>query len=119
MTVYQNNIHPITVGIEADNLTDLVEIYSARWIETAIEEAVKNSVRKLGYIIAILERWKANGIDEPWLKKKDDKNKQSDRQPPSGQVAWEEVYDRLILKKEKNIKWSNLPRINKLPHLRK
>jgi len=107
MTVYQNNIHPITGGIEADNLTDLVDTYSARWVEAAIGEAVKNSVRKLSYIIAILERWKTNGIDEPWLKKKDGKNNQGDGQPPSGQIAWEEVYDRLILKKEKNIKWSS------------
>lgn len=111
MTIYQNNIHPITGGIEADNLTDLVDTYSARWVEAAIGEAVKNSVRKLSYIIAILERWKTNGIDEPWLKKRDDKNKQSVLQNAnnhsSAQVAWEEVYTKLIINKQKGIQWSS------------
>ena len=111
MTLYQNNIHPITGGIEADNLTDLVATYSARWVEAAIEEAVKNSVRKLSYIMAILERWRTNGIDEPWLKKKDGKNKQNDIQgeklQPSAQIAWEEVYSKLIINKQKGIQWSS------------
>lgn len=107
MTVYQNNIHPITGGIEADNLADLVATYSARWVEAAIEEAVKNSVRKLSYIIAILERWKTNGIDEPWLKKKEGKNRQSENSYPAAQAAWEEVYTKLILNRQKGIEWSS------------
>lgn len=114
MTLYQDNIHPICGSIEADNLADLVTTYSARWVEAAIKESVKNSVRKLSYIIAILQRWRTSGIDEPWLNKKSEKGYDTASPSnksfhPSAQVAWEEVHSKLIINKQKGIQWSNSP----------
>lgn len=109
MSLYQNNIHPICGSIEADNLADLVSTYSATWVKAAIEESVKNSVRKLSYITAILQRWKTNGIDEPWLKKKNGKRNpyQTEQSHQSAQIAWEEVHSKLINNKQKGVQWSN------------
>lgn len=110
MELYQNNIHPICGSIEAENLSDLVSTYSAPWVKAAIQESVLNSVRKLSYITAILQRWKTNGIDEPWLKKKDGTSKidlTSEPTQPPAQIAWEEVYNKLVLNKQKGVQWSS------------
>jgi DnaD/phage-associated family protein len=109
MTLYQNNIHPICGSIEADNLADLVSTYSVSWVKAAIQESVLNGVRKLSYITAILQRWHVSGIDEPWLKKKNGKSNSVTSEPsyPSAQSAWEEVYSKLILNKQKGVQWSS------------
>jgi DnaD/phage-associated family protein len=105
MTLYQNNIHPIYGSIEADNLADLVSTYSVPWVKAAIEESVLNGVRKLSYITAILQRWHVSGIDEPWLKRKNSKSNLVTSEPsyPPAQIAWKEVYSKLILNKQKGI----------------
>lgn len=43
--------------------------YSQEWLVAAIEIAIKNNVKKLSYIGAILEKWKAQG--SPTIRKKD------------------------------------------------
>lgn len=70
-TLYQNNIHPVASQIEADDIADMVRTYSAHWVEQAIKEAVRNSVRKLSYIKTILQRWHTSGVDEPWKEKRE------------------------------------------------
>ena len=69
--VYQSNINPICSTIEQDDIADLVDRYSAQWVIAAITEAVRSGVRKLSYIRPILERWRVEGTDEPWLIKKE------------------------------------------------
>ena len=45
----------------SDMLMGWVDDYSDEWTSDAIDEAVKNNVRKPTYIDAILKNWKANG----------------------------------------------------------
>ena len=53
--VFENNIHPLSGGIENDKLIDLVDDYSAPWVIAAVEEAVLGNGRSLRYITAVLE----------------------------------------------------------------
>jgi hypothetical protein len=39
----------------------MAESYPAAWIEEAIRVAVKNNVRRLKYVLAVLERMRAEG----------------------------------------------------------
>lgn len=57
---FQNNIQMITPTM-ADELKAAEDEYKEEWIIDAIDEAVKNNVRKWSYIKAILKNWKASG----------------------------------------------------------
>jgi DNA replication protein len=59
-TLYEQNIGMLTPMI-ADELRDALEVYSENWIRDAIKEAVNQNIRKKSYILAILERWSAEG----------------------------------------------------------
>jgi len=58
--LYEQNVGPLTPMI-AEELRDLERAYPAAWIEDAIRIAVKNNVRRLKYIMAVLERMHAEG----------------------------------------------------------
>ncbi|MCB0035369.1 MAG: DnaD domain protein [Anaerolineales bacterium] len=58
--LYEQNIGALT-PIIADELRDAEQTFPPRWIEEAIELAVKNNVRKWRYVLSILERWKQEG----------------------------------------------------------
>lgn len=58
--LYEQNIGTLT-PIIADELRDAERTYPPKWIEEAIELAVKNNVRKWRYVLGILERWKQEG----------------------------------------------------------
>jgi len=58
--LYEQNIGPLT-PLVAEELRDLERTYAAGWIEDAIRIAVKNNVRRLKYIMAVLERMKSEG----------------------------------------------------------
>ena len=62
---FEENIHPITGGIERDKLIDLANEYGALWVKSAIEEAALSNGRNLRYITAILGRWKREGFKAP------------------------------------------------------
>ncbi len=62
--LYEQNIGPLTPMV-AEELRDLERAYPAAWIEDAIRIAVKNNVRRLKYIMAVLERMHAEGRYEP------------------------------------------------------
>lgn len=59
-TLYEQNIGALTPMI-SEELRDLAETYPAQWIEDAIRVAVKNNVRRLKYILAVLERMRSEG----------------------------------------------------------
>ena len=63
-TLYEQNIGPLTPLI-ADQLRDLTDEYSERWVEEAIQIAVQNNVRRLPYVTKILERRAAEGEARP------------------------------------------------------
>lgn len=58
--VYENNIEPLNPTI-VEWLKEAVSLYSEDWVVDAIEEAVRNSVRKWTYIEAILKNRKLEG----------------------------------------------------------
>lgn len=58
--MYASNIDVIS-PFEEEVLNQLVNEHSQEWVVKAIEIAVKNNVKKLSYISAILEKWGQNG----------------------------------------------------------
>ena len=63
--VFEGNIHPLGGDIESDTLIDLVDDYSAPWVIAAVKEAVIYNARSMGYMKAVLERWKRDGFKTP------------------------------------------------------
>ncbi len=59
-TLYEQNIGPLTPML-VEELRDALATYPAPWIEDAIRIAVKNNVRRLKYILAVLERMRLEG----------------------------------------------------------
>ena len=62
-TLYEQNIGALTPMI-AEELRDAEATYPAMWIEDAIRIAVRNNVRRLKYILAVLGRMRAEGRNE-------------------------------------------------------
>ena len=58
--LYEQNIGPLTPLI-ADELRDAMATYPGQWIEDAIRVAVRNNIRKWKYILAVLDRMRAEG----------------------------------------------------------
>lgn len=58
---YEANFGALTPLI-ADQLDDLVNRYPRDWIRAAIGEALRNEVRRLSYVDAVLQRWKRDGF---------------------------------------------------------
>ncbi len=61
---YQDNIHPVTSGFEADRLAEDISHYGGERVIEAIKRAVLRGKRSLGYIESILNRWETDGYDE-------------------------------------------------------
>jgi DnaD/phage-associated family protein len=59
--IFNNNIHPIT-PMEAQVISDWIDIVEADVIIEAIREAVKSGVRNIKYIEKILQSWHSNGL---------------------------------------------------------
>lgn len=59
-TLYEENIGPLT-PIIAEVLTEIENTYPYDWVQEAFQEALKNNVRKLRYIEAILINWQEAG----------------------------------------------------------
>ena len=74
---YMNNINPSISPIEVERLQEDIKDYSSKWVLEAIKRAVLQGKRKLGYVEAILNRWRVDGYDEIG-----DKHKADQREPP-------------------------------------
>ncbi len=59
-TLYEQNIGALTPML-VDELRDALATYPSAWIEDAIRIAVRNNVRRLKYILAVLERMQTEG----------------------------------------------------------
>lgn len=68
--IYMNNINYSINSIEYERLIDDIDEYGVEWVKEAITRAVMQGKRKLGYIEAILNKWKVNGYDEYKTKNK-------------------------------------------------
>jgi len=58
--LYEDNVGPLTPMI-ADALKDAQQEYPAHWLEEAMRVAVESNARSWRYILAVLERWRAEG----------------------------------------------------------
>jgi DNA replication protein len=58
--LYEDNIGPLTPMI-ADALKDAQREYPAHWLEEAMRVAVESNARNWRYVLAVLERWRAEG----------------------------------------------------------
>jgi len=58
--LWEQNMGALTPMI-SEELRDMAETYPAAWIEEAIRVAVKNNVRRLKYVLAVLERMRTEG----------------------------------------------------------
>jgi len=75
--LYEENVGPLT-PIIADALREMENLYPPDWIEDAINEAVKNNVRKLKYIEAILQNWQTEGRNDRTDRGRSKKSKEED-----------------------------------------
>ena len=64
------NARPVT-GYEGEKIGELLETFSATWLEDAMKVAADAGKRKLNYVEGILNRWQAEGRDS------DKKNRES------------------------------------------
>ncbi len=62
-TLYEQNIGMLQPLI-ADELREAERTYPLQWIEDAFREAVRMNKRNWRYVLAILERWAAEGKDD-------------------------------------------------------
>jgi DNA replication protein len=62
-TLYEQNIGPLT-ALLSEELMDAEKTFPESWIEDAFREAVNLNRRSWKYILAILDRWQAEGRDE-------------------------------------------------------
>lgn len=60
--VYEREIGLLTPAI-GDELLEIEREYPPGWFELAASEAARNNARKLSYVRAILQRWKAEGLN--------------------------------------------------------
>lgn len=75
--LYEENIGPLTPML-ADALKEIENLYSPEWIEDAFREAIKNNVRKLKYIEAILQTWQNEGRNDRTDRGRSKKSKEED-----------------------------------------
>ncbi|MBY0011471.1 Lin1244/Lin1753 domain-containing protein [Paenibacillus typhae] len=57
-------------SVISDQLNDFITDFSEKWVCEAMKASVIAGKRNLSYVRAILNRWKSEGIDEPWTKEK-------------------------------------------------
>lgn len=94
-TLYEQNIGSLTALLSED-LMEAEETYPAAWIEDAFREAVRLNKRSWKYILAILERWQAEGRDE--IDRRTDGRPGEAEQDRDAQARRyiEEAYDRIV-----------------------
>lgn len=54
-----------------EQLEEFIRDYGERWVCEAMKKAVLSGKRNLSYVGGTLVNWKADGIDDPWNKKRD------------------------------------------------
>ena len=77
-TLYEQNIGMLT-PIIAEELTDAEKLYPVSWIMDAIKEAVARNKRNWKYIVAILERWAAEGRSDGTYRRGSKKTEDADK----------------------------------------
>lgn len=61
---FDSNFHPICSSYEKEVIETMIDEYGDTWVLNAMKEAIKQNVRKLKYVDAILKNWKEHGIQD-------------------------------------------------------
>lgn len=80
---YQDNIRPISGGIELEKVQALIDEAGTDLFVKAVDRAVFRDVRNLQYITGILRDWMANGYDEEGDGKNGGTAKSGEQQRPA------------------------------------
>ena len=94
-TLYEQNIGLLTALLSED-LMEAEETYPAAWIEDAFREAVRLNKRSWKYILAILERWQAEGRDEIDRRTDGRPGEADEDRDAQARRYIEEAYDRIV-----------------------
>jgi DNA replication protein len=94
-TLYEQNIGSLTALLSED-LMEAEETYPAAWIEDAFREAVRLNIRNWKYILAILERWQAEGRDETDRRTDGRPGEADEDRDAQARRYIEEAYDRIV-----------------------
>lgn len=92
-TLYEQNIGSLTALLSED-LMEAEATYPAEWIEDAFREAVRLNKRNWKYILAILERWQAEGRDE--IDRGTDERSEGQSREEEARRFLRENYDRIV-----------------------
>jgi len=71
---YEENIGMMTPMI-LEELKDIAQVYPDGWFEKAVNESVKQNKQNLKYVLAILRRWKVDGVSSSKNKEPEHKSK--------------------------------------------
>ncbi|MCD6284528.1 MAG: DnaD domain protein [Anaerolineae bacterium] len=94
-TLYEQNIGSLAALLSED-LMEAEETYPAAWIEDAFREAVRLNKRSWKYILAILERWQAEGRDEIDRRTDGRPGEADEDRDAQARRYIEEAYDRIV-----------------------
>ncbi|MHA6481087.1 DnaD domain-containing protein [Paenibacillus sp. strain BS8-2] len=64
--LFENEGFGTLSSIIADKIGSMIDDYGERWVCEAMRAAVVAGKRNLGYVNAILQRYKSSGVDVPW-----------------------------------------------------
>jgi DNA replication protein len=92
-TLYEQNIGSLTALLSED-LMEAEATYPADWIEDAFHEAVRLNIRNWKYILAILERWQAEGRDE--IDRGTSRRSEERSREEKARRYIEDAYDRIV-----------------------
>lgn len=99
VSLFENNIHPLSGMIEQESLLGLLDEYGAVWLDEAIRWTVERHGNSVKYIQAILEQWKRVGFKNEERSKTNDRGLQSTRrknQRKQGEGEHSESFKQLL-----------------------
>ena len=99
VSLFENNIHPLSGMIEQESLLGLLDEYGAVWLDEAIRWTVERHGNSVKYIQAILEQWKRVGFKNEERSKTNDRGIQSARrknQRKQGEGEHSESFKQLL-----------------------
>lgn len=82
--LFENEGFGTLSSIIADKIGSLIDDYGDRWVCEAMRAAVVAGKRNLGYVNAILQRYKSSGVDDPWNIPAPSQQQQQRRGVPQG-----------------------------------
>ncbi len=104
--IYEQEGFGLLSPVVADKLNDLIDDFGDRWVCEALKAARLAGKRSIPYVTSILNRYRSEGVDEPWLKERTRKPDRTKSGKPAlsvvdndetEELTSEEVNDMLFL----------------------